>query len=43
MTTYKHMPTRNERRELLWRERTRRAVSTMAKKAMHANKAASKL
>ena len=33
MATYKHMPKRTKRMELVWRERTRRAVSTAARLA----------
>ena len=37
MATYKHMSKRTKRMELVWRERTRRAVSTAAIMAMLAN------
>ena len=42
MATYKHMPKRTKRTELVWRERTRRAVSTAAIMAMLANRASIK-
>ena len=42
MATYRHMPARTVRRELLWRERSSRAASTTACTAMHANTAASR-